>query len=157
MTNSAKKNIQCISQTKSTNILEYLILHGTLSQPVSVNKCITLLYPYLTYCNTVRGAACQTTVKPIVTAQKRAVHPIMRLRRYDHTHDSSYTKIKNVNEINIYFCVSIVYKSLNIYNGYIFYLRISDTCGLAFPNSLTASILRSKHSELCIRYHGAIV
>lgn len=91
----------------------------------------TLMYPY---CNTVWGAVCQTTVKPVVIAQKRAMRTITGLRRYEHTHNSFCTlRLLKCNEINTYFCVLFVYKSLNIYSDHIFHLRNS---GIDFDSQI---------------------
>lgn len=127
------------------------------SLTVTVRKQIyySLIYPYLTYCITIWGAVCPTTINPIVIAQKRAIRTIMELRRYDHTHDSFCTlRFLKFNEIKIYLCALFVFKSLNLYNNNLFHLRNTDSYGLRFPNMLTVPLIRSKQSESCIRYYG---
>ena len=115
----------------------------------------SLIYPHLTYCITIWGAVCQTTIKPIVIAKKRAIRTIMGLRRYDHTHDSFCTlRFLKFNEIKMYFCALFVFKSLKLYNNNLFHLRNTDSYGLRFPNVLTVPMTRSKQSESCIRYYS---
>ena len=118
----------------------------------------SLIYPHLTYGNTVWGAVCQTTIKPIVIAQKRAIRTIMELRRYDHTHNSFCSlKLLKFIDINKYFSALFVFKSLKIYNNNIFQLRNTENYGLRFPNMLIIPITRSNQSEQCIQYHGVII
>ena len=67
-----KENILLIQNkmNKQCGILYHT--RGLLSREARQQVYLSLIYPYLTYCNTVWGSACQTTIKPIVTAQNES-------------------------------------------------------------------------------------
>ena len=48
----------------------------------------SLVYPIITYCHVVWGAATQTALKPVIIAQKKIIRAIMGLRKFDHTNKS---------------------------------------------------------------------
>jgi len=63
----------------------------------------SLIYPHLTYCQTVWGATHKNTLKSLRTAQKRSVRTILGLKKFDHTHDGfTDLKLLKLCEINVY-------------------------------------------------------
>ena len=116
---------------------------------------MSLIYPYLIYCNTVWGSACQTTIKPVVTAQKRVIRTISGLRKFDHTNDEFFRmKFLKVTDINVYCSALFVYKSLISPDNNFFVRRTNQRYPLRFDDQLTTPVTHSQQSESCILYHG---
>ena len=65
----------------------------------------SLIYPNLTYCHVVWGAAGSTKTKQVATAQKRAIRTIACLKSRQHSNDSfAEFRILKYDEVNSYCC-----------------------------------------------------
>ena len=145
----SKINRQCgiIHQTKST-----------LTKKALKQIYDSLVYPHLVYCQVVWGAACKTSLKPLVTAQKRVIRLISGLKRNDHTNDSfKNLKLLKFNDINIYFCAAYVFASINITQNGIFNSRSNANYQLRNSNLLEIPQINSIQSKSCITYHGVSI
>ena len=128
---------------------------GLLSREARQQVYMSLIYPYLTYCNTVWGSACQTTIAPITTAQKRVIRTISELRKFDHTNDEfCKMKLLKFTDINIYCCALFVYKSLASPDNSFFIRRNNARYAFRVDDLLNIPLIHSKQSESCILYHG---
>ena len=47
----------------------------------------TIIYPYLQYCVSIWGAACNSYLKPLITLQKKAIRIIASVGYLEHTND----------------------------------------------------------------------
>lgn len=145
----AKINRQCgiIHQTKST-----------LTTKALMQIYYSLVYPHLIYCQVVWGAACTTSLKPLVTAQKRVIRLISGLNRRDHTNNSfKHLKLLKFNDINIYFCAVYVFASINLMQNGIFNFRNNANYQLRNSNLLVIPQFNSTQSKSCITYHGVVI
>jgi len=127
---------------------------------MNARKCIyfSLIYPHLTYCNTVWGAVNETTLKPVITAQKRVIRTIARLGKYDHTNEAFSTlKLLKLRDINTYFCALFIFKCINIYENNLFRFRNDLRYPLRSNSLLKHPTIGSNQSKTCILYHGVSV
>lgn len=119
----------------------------------------SLIYPYLSYCHTVWGAADKTILNRILVAQKKVIRTITYRDKYAHTNYlfKSLGLLK-LYDINIYSSGIFVYKSLHNYsNAGLFNYHVNDRYTLGNSNNLEIPLLHSNQSQTSIRYHGVKV
>ena len=79
---------------------------------------MSLIYPSLIYCVPIWGGTWATHLRPVITAQKRAVRVIAGVRRYEHTHHLfMQLKLLKFHFIFTYFTALLMFKHLNY--GYV--------------------------------------
>ena len=130
------------------------------SLTINARKLIyfSLIYPHLIYCNTVWGAVNKTTIKPIVTAQKRVIRTIVGYKKYDHTNEAFIRlRLLKLNDVNIYFSALLVHNSINVYDNNWFSYRQNQRYPLRNSNLLKLPFITSHQSKSCILYHGVSV
>ena len=62
-----------------------------------------LVYPNLTYCNTVWGGASRQALRPLEVLQKRVIRTMEGLRKRDHT-NHVFHKLELLKLLDIYIC-----------------------------------------------------
>ena len=76
-------------------------------------KCLyfTFVHPYLIHCNQVWGCACKSTLRRIVTLQKKAIRIMCGVKPREHT-DPLFQKLKimKVVDINTYLIGKTMYR-----------------------------------------------
>ena len=118
----------------------------------------SLIYPHLSYCQIVWGAACPTTLKPLVTIQKRIIRTILGLRKYDHTNEGFLNlKLLKLNHINVYCCCLFIFKWLHTPGNEIFNFRVNQRYNIRRNNMLDVPFMRSDQSQTSISYHGPVL
>ena len=119
----------------------------------------SLIYPHLTYCQIVWGATYISTLKPLITTQKRIIRTILGLKRFDHTTEGfANLKLLKLKEINIYCCSIHVFKSITITGDGSFNFRTNQRYSLRENNiMLDVPFVRSQQSKTGILQHGANV
>ena len=119
----------------------------------------SLIYPFLSYCQTVWGASGKSKLKSIVVAQKKIIRTMTYKPRYTHTNELfRQLKLLKLDDINTFCSATFVYKSLNDYNNVeIFSYREHERYPLRNNNSLHVPLMTSKQSQTSIKYHGAKV
>ena len=117
----------------------------------------SLIYPHLTYCQIVWGATHLTSLRPLVTTQKRIIRTILGLRRFDHTQEAfSDLRILKFNDINTYCCSIYVFKSINTPGNNLFQHRVNNRYPLRNNNILDIPFVGTLQSQSGILYHGAV-
>ena len=100
-----------------------------------------LIYPQLTYANIIWGNTYSTHLKPLVVAQKRVIRTIMYRHRIHHTNaDFIELSFLKLSDINIYFGLIFVYKSLNNLVFPINYFTYSTNLRYNFRNNLNLNL-----------------
>ena len=98
--------------SKSLSILRYL----RYSFPTNILKTLymTLILPYLSYCNIIWGSAFKTVLKPIVILQKKSIRTITKSHFLEHTKPLFKTcKLLNVSQLFDLNCAKFIFKILN--------------------------------------------
>ena len=118
---SWKSHITHISNkiSKSVAILRYL----KFIFPKYILKTIylTLVYPYLIYCNMIWGTADKTIIKPLILLQKKSIRIICKADFFDHTDplfkETKLLKIEQIFKLN---CAQFIYKcyNTNLFNDF---------------------------------------
>ena len=77
----------------------------------------SIIYPYLQYCISIWGAACATTLKPLVVLQKRAIRIVSSVGFLEHTNDPFKSlKILKLNDIYTLESFKFIHSQLNSTN-----------------------------------------
>ena len=115
-----------------------------------------LVYPHLTYCNTVWGGASRQALRPIEVLQKRVIRTMEGLRKRDHTNPIFHKlDLLKLLDIYIFSCSIYVFKCLKGLAVNSFNLNARNT---GYPtrscNALQTPRVRSCQSETNIKYQG---
>ena len=116
----------------------------------------SLVYPLLTYCHTVWGAACNTHLHRVTLAQKKLIRTISYKDKYAHTNAlfKSLDLLK-LHDINTYTCAIFVFKSIqNHINVNLFHFNTNTRFNLRNLNVLLIPMCNTRQSQTSIRYHG---
>ena len=115
-----------------------------------------LVYPNLTYCNTVWGGASREALRPLEVLQKRVIRTMEGLRKRDHTNDAFHElELLKLLDIYIFSCSTYVFKCLNGLTINSFNLNERNTgYNTRSCNALQTPRLRSCQSETNIKYQG---
>ena len=111
---SWKGHINHISNKISKTIAILRLLKYTFPKHILKTLYMSLIQPYLNYCNVIWGAADQTIIEPIFLLQKKALRIINRVHYLEHTKpifDSM--KILTVYQLHELNCILFIYKCLN--------------------------------------------
>ena len=115
-----------------------------------------LIYPNIIYCQTVWGSAGPTALKPVITAQKRAVRILTGVTGRAHTVplflELSLLKFE---EVNTYCCAVYIFKALKgmIDNKY-FFRRTNENHALRNSELLRLPMVTTTQSQRFISFHG---
>ena len=122
---------------------------------------ISLIQPHLIYCNSLWGNTFQSTLKPLITIQKRVIRTITSTDRYTHSAPLfQQLQIFNVKQINIYYTALYVYKCINniIYNDSNFSFAVeTHNRDLRDPMRLRAPRCATIQRQQYIGCHGCNV
>ena len=109
-----KSHVKHISSkiTKTIAILRFL--KYTFPKDILKTLYMSLIQPYLNYCNVIWGAADKTIIEPLLLLQKKALRIVNRVHYLDHTkplfESMKILTIYQQYELN---CISFIYKCLN--------------------------------------------
>ena len=109
-----KSHVKHISSkiTKTIAILRFL--KYTFPKDILKTLYMSLIQPYLNYCNVIWGAADKTIIEPLLLLQKKALRIVNRVHYLDHTkplfESMKILTIYQQYELN---CLSFIYKCLN--------------------------------------------
>ena len=98
--------------SKSSSIMRYL----RYSFPTNILKILymSLVLPYLSYCNIVWGSAYIKTVNPLVILQKKCIRTITKSEYLAHTKPLfKSSKLLNVNQMFDFKCAQFIFKIMN--------------------------------------------
>ena len=115
-----------------------------------------LVYPNLTYCNTVWGGASRQALRPLEVLQKRVIRTMEGLRKRDHTNPVFHKlELLKLLDIYIFSCSTYVFKCLNglAINNFNFNARNTG------HHTRSCNVLQmprgsSSQSQTNIKYHG---
>ena len=82
---------------------------------------LTLVYPYIIYCNVIQGSANFTTLRPLILLQKKCLRIICKSKYLDYTNPLFIeTKLLKINQLYKMNCVQFIYKCFNsnIFNDF---------------------------------------
>ena len=105
--------------SKSVAILRYLKF--IFPKYILKTLYLTLVYPYLIYCNIIWGSADKTIIKPLVLLQKKCLRIICKVGFFEHTDplfsETKLLKIENIYKLN---CAQFIYKcyNTNLFNDF---------------------------------------
>ena len=105
--------------SKSVAILRYLKF--TFPKYILKTLYLTLVYPYLIYCNIIWGSADKTIIKPLIILQKKCLRIICKVDFLEHTDPLfSETKLLKIEQIYKVNCAQFIYKcyNTNIFNEF---------------------------------------
>ena len=98
--------------SKSVAILRYLKF--TFPKYILKTLYLTLVYPYLIYCNIIWGSAVKTIIKPLILLQKKCLRIICKVDFLEHTDplfsETKLLKIEHIYKVN---CAQFIYKCYN--------------------------------------------
>ena len=98
--------------SKSVAILRYLKF--TFPKYILKTLYLTLIYPYLIYCNIIWGSADKTIIKPLILLQKKCLRIICKVNFFEHTDPLfSETKLLKIEQIFKVNCAQFIYKCYN--------------------------------------------
>ena len=98
--------------SKSSSIMRYL----RYSFPTNILKILymSLVVPYLSYCNIVWGSAYKKTLNPLVILQKKCIRTITKSEYLAHTKPLfKSSKLLNVNQMFDFKCAQFIFKIMN--------------------------------------------
>ena len=120
----------------------------------------TLVFPQLTYGNVIWGNTCKTLLSSLFISQKRVIRTIMFRNRRHHTNeDFKNLKILKLNDINTYFGLCFVYKSLNLITFPIDYFTHSQNPNYNFRhmNELRPIFASTKQGQSSPGYYCSVL
>ena len=108
-----KKHINYISNKISKTIAILRLLKYTFPKHILKTLYMSLIQPYLNYCNIIWGAADKTTLEPLIILQKKAIRIINRVHYLEHT-EPLFTSMKILTLTQTYKlnCIMFIYKCL---------------------------------------------
>ena len=122
---------------------------------------ISLIQPHLIYCNSLWGNTFLSTLKPLITVQKRVIRTITSTSRYTHSAPLfEQLQIFDIKQINTYYTALYVYKCINniLYNDTIFSFSVeTHNRDLRDPLRLRVPRCASTQRQQYIRCHGCNV
>ena len=146
---SWKPHIKYISNkiSKSLSVLRYL----RYSFPKSILKTLylSLVLPYLMYCNIIWGSAFKTTLRPLFILQKKCLRTITKSKFLAHTLPLfSDNKLLNVFQLFDFNCAQFVYKILNTNQFPVFKEKITHSAVTHGHNTRNHTLIRTPFERL---------
>ena len=109
-----KAHINHISNKLSRTIALLRLLKYTFPKHILKTIYMSLIQPYLNYCNVIWGAADKTTIQPVLVLQKKAIRIINRVHYLEHTKPLFESmRILTIHQIYDLNCILFIYKCLN--------------------------------------------
>ena len=133
--------------SKSLSILRYL----RYSFPTNILKTLymTLILPYLSYCNIIWGSAFKTVLKPIVILKKKRIRTITKSNFLEHTKPLFKTcKLLNVNQLFDLNCAKFIFKILNTEQYPIYKMKLLHSQANHNYNTRNSALLRPPFERL---------
>ena len=133
--------------SKSLSVLRYL----RYSFPKSILKTLylSLVLPYLMYCNIIWGSAFKTTLRPLFILQKKCLRTITKSKFLAHTLPLfSDNKLLNVFQLFDFNCAQFVYKILNTNQFPVFKEKITHSAVTHGHNTRNHTLIRTPFERL---------
>ena len=109
-----KSHINHISSKIIKTIAILRLLKYTFPKHILKTLYMSLIQPYLNYCNLIWGAADKTIIEPILILQKKAIRLVNRVHYLEHTKPLFESmKILTVYQLHDLNCLLFIYKCLN--------------------------------------------
>ena len=146
---SWKGHINHISNKISKTIAILRLLKYTFPKHILKTLYMSLIQPYLNYCNVIWGAADQTIIEPIFLLQKKALRIINRVHYLEHTKPIFESmKILTVYQLHDLNCIIFIYKCLNSNMYHFFKDRMTRNSEYHNYNTRNRSDFRLPRSRL---------
>ena len=114
-------HVKHISSKISKSVAIIRMLRDTFPKYILKTLYLTLVYPYLNYCNLIWGSAYASTLIPLVILQKKCIHLICNADFLAHTNPLfKSTKLLKLNQIHQINCAIFLYKCFNYKSYYNF-------------------------------------
>ena len=133
--------------SKSSSIIRYL----RYSFPKAILKTLymSLVLPYISYCNIIWGSAFKTVLKPIVILQKKSIRTITKSNFLEHTKPLFKTcKLLNVNQLFDLNCAKLIFKILNTEQYPIYKMKLLHSQANHNYNTRNSALLRPPFERL---------
>ena len=133
--------------SKSLSVLRYL----RYSFPKSILKTLylSLVLPYLMYCNIIWGSAFKTTLRPLFILQKKCLRTITKSKFLAHTLPLfSDNKLLNVFQLFDFSCAQFVYNILNTNQFPVFKEKITHSAVTHGHNTRNHTLIRTPFERL---------
>ena len=133
--------------SKSSSIIRYL----RYSFPKAILKTLymSLVLPYISYCNIIWGSAFKTVLKPIVILQKKSIRTITKSNFLEHTKPLFKTcKLLNVNQLFDLNCAKFMFKILNTEQYPIYKMKLLHSQANHNYNTRNSAFLRPPFERL---------
>ena len=109
-----KSHINHISSKISKTLAILRLLKYTFPKQILKTLYMSLVQPYLNYCNVIWGAADKTTMEPLFILQKKAIRLVNRVHYLEHTKPLFESmKILSIYQLYELNCILFIYKCLN--------------------------------------------
>ena len=107
-------HINYISNKISKSVAILRLLKYIFPKNILKTLYLTLVYPYIIYCNIIWGSASKTALRPLILLQKKCLRVICKANYLDHTDPLfSETKLLKVKQIFKLNCAKFIYKCYN--------------------------------------------
>ena len=107
-------HIDYISNKISKSVAILRLLKYMFPKHILKTLYLTLVYPYIIYCNIIWGSASKTAIRPLILLQKKCLRIICKANYLDHTDPLfSETKLLKVTQIFKLNCAQFIYKCYN--------------------------------------------
>ena len=119
----------------------------------------SLVYPYVSYCHTVWGAAGKTMLNSLEVSLKKVIRTISYKAKNDHTNELfKQLGLLKLDDINTYCSAIFVYKSLNNHSNVgLFAYNDNERYILRNAKELKIPLMTTKQSQTSINYQGVKV
>ena len=132
---SFKEHSRVVSHKLSKTIGIFCELRHYLTEKQLINLYYSLIYPHLTYCNTIWGGCCTTFINDILLLQKKIIRIITQQSYLAHTNPLFYqTGILKIHDIHDYLLAIEGYKA-NIQQKFTYPSHSYETRSSAYPIS----------------------
>ena len=109
-----KSHINHISSKITKTLAILRLLKYTFPKHILKTLFMSLIQPYLNYCNIIWGSADKTIIEPLFILQKKAIRIVNRVHYLEHTKPLFETmKILTVHQIHDLNCLAFIYKCLH--------------------------------------------
>ena len=109
-----KSHVNHISNKISKTIALLRLLKYTFPKPILKTLYMSLIQPYLNYCNAIWGSADKTILEPLFILQKKAIRIINRVHYLEHTKPLFESlKILTIYQLYELTCIMFIYKCIN--------------------------------------------
>ena len=142
-------HVKHISSKISKSVAIIRMLRDTFPKYILKTLYLTLVYPYLNYCNLIWGSAYASTLIPLVILQKKCIRLICNADFLAHTNPLfKSTKLLKLNQIHEINCAIFLYKCFNYKTYYNFKMTMITNSQIHHYNTRRRDDLRTPFQRL---------